>query len=79
MKQLTIIGFSPNHITDKAKSIIQHGIIGDNKRKIRILKHYYSVKLSRGYRLILSTNSSSFVCNHECYIKQIKRLKKVNG
>ncbi len=79
MQRLTIIGFSPNHITNKAKNIIQRGVIGGNKRKIRILKHYYSVKLSRGYRLILSTNSSSFICNHEYYIKQIKTLKKVNG
>jgi hypothetical protein len=79
MQQLIAIGFCPKRIVDKAKSIMTDGIGNDSKRKLRVLKHYYSVKMSRGYRLILSTNRTAFLCNHDSYIKQIKRLKKVNG
>jgi hypothetical protein len=75
MCKLVILGFCPNHIKEKAKDIARCKDGFRRRRKLRTLGQYYTIKLSKGYRLLLSQEGKSYVCNHDSYVRRINRLR----
>jgi mRNA-degrading endonuclease RelE of RelBE toxin-antitoxin system len=79
MKKITYLGPTPEDIRKKAREFLERLLRGCRYRlrKLARSSEFFTVKLSKKYRLIFSFNcETAYVGDHDSYERHIKSIKK---
>jgi len=76
MPELIAFGPVPTRILRKARKVLKSDQLrqGEGWKKIHRICGWYSYRLSIKYRLLRTFDGPSYVCKHEIYEKQIRRM-----
>jgi hypothetical protein len=76
MMDLIVSGPVPARILRKARKVLKSDQLrqGEGWKKISRICGWYSYRLSIKYRLLRSCDGPSYVCKHEIYEKQIRKI-----
>lgn len=77
MKTIVTLSHCPERLINKAVNLLQNRArLQAKTRKICSLRSWRSIKLNRGYRLLLSSHGKAYIASHDDYERKIASLKK---